>query len=161
MAEPSLEFLCDSIASALLDYYGIDQPPVPIRDILRSPPFDLVGDLNLVEGLPFGDALWIRLPDGSGKVFVNLGASERERRYAMARALFTGMCSSKGGQAAGLPSVPNDDLKAQSSLFARRLLMSEDLLPGGWEVMSLEALADLFRVPQSVVEDRLEELINS
>ena len=79
----------------------------------------------------------------------------------MARALFTGVCSSRGGQAAGLPPVPNDNLKAQSSIFARRLLMSEELLPGGWEVMSPEALADLFRVPQSVAEARLQELTGS
>ncbi|MBI3241228.1 MAG: hypothetical protein HYZ49_02930 [Chloroflexi bacterium] len=160
MPQPSLEFLCDSIVATLLEYYGIESPPVPIRDILRSPPLDLAGDLNLVEGLPFGDALWIRLPDGKGKVFVNLGISERERRYAMARALFTGICTSQGGRAAGLPHVPNDKLSAQASIFARRLLMSEDLLPDSWDSMSLEELADLFRVPQMVVEARWEELLN-
>ncbi|MEK7326330.1 MAG: hypothetical protein AAB217_13840 [Chloroflexota bacterium] len=159
MALPSLEFLCDSLVAILLDYYGIDQPPVPIRDILRSPPPDLTGDLSLVEGLPFNDALWIRLPNGQGKVFANLDISEHERRYAMARSLFTGLCYTKGGRAAGLPYAPNDNLNAQATFFARRLLIPDDLLPPDWQAMPLGELAALFVVPEWLVEDRLQELV--
>ncbi len=159
MAKPSLEFLCHCITIALLDHYAIDKAPVPVREMLDSPPPDLAGDLSLTTGLPFGDALWLRLLRGQGTVFVNNGLSEVEQRYAMAHALFTGLCASKGGRAVGLPAVPNDELNVQGAMFARQLLMPPVLLPDGWEEMSTPALANLFSVPLSVAETRLQELV--
>jgi hypothetical protein len=88
-------------------------------------------------------------------VFVNADMPEAERRYAMARAMFVGLCTTKGGIAAGLPSVPNDQLKAQSDLFARRLLMPPELLPAGWKQLGAPALADLCGVPEPVAEAQL------
>ena len=158
MGKPSLSFLCDSIATTLLDYFGVEGPPVPVRTMVQSPPDDLSNDLSLTEGLPFGDALWLRLMGGRGVVFVNPGLSERERRYAMARALFTGLCASKGGKAVGLPDVPNNDLAAQAALFARLLLMPVDLFPDDWQMMSAADLAGLFIVPVPVAEARVVEL---
>ena len=157
MAQPSLEFLVVAIANALLDYYGIEAPPVPVREILRSPPPDLARDLSLTEMLPFGEALWLRLMGGQGAVFVNSDLSEARRRYAMACALFIGLCSSEGGRAAGLPPLPNDNLREQSTIFGRHFLMPESLLPPGWDRMSANELADLFGVPASVAESRLQE----
>ncbi|MEK7276581.1 MAG: ImmA/IrrE family metallo-endopeptidase [Chloroflexota bacterium] len=158
MAQPSLDFLCDCIAFALLDYYAVDKAPVPVREMLASPPPDLAGDICLSPGLPFGDALWLRLLRGQGTVFVNNALSEVEQRYAMARSLFTGLCDSKGGRAVGLPAVPNDRLRAQGASFARRLLMPEPLLPAEAASMSPQELADLFVVPLRVAEERLQEL---
>src|SRR3972149_206206 len=129
MALPSLEFLTACLVAGLLDHYGIVSPPEPVRDMLESPPPDLAGDICLTLGLPFGNALWLRLLGGQGTVFVNNGLSEVEQRYAMARALFTGLCASKGGLEVGLPAVPNDALNAQGAKFARQLLMPPDLLP--------------------------------
>lgn len=158
MSGPSVAFLCECIATALLAHYGVEKPPVPVEDFLRAPPRDLARDLSLTEALPFGEALWLRLPSGQGTVFVNPALPEPRWRYAMAGAFFVALCSSPGGQAAGLPSVPNDDLQAQAACFARRLLMPEHLLPAGWQSMSSEALAELFVIPTSVVEARLCEL---
>ena len=158
MALPSLEFLCACLAAGLLDHYGIVRPPVPVREMLDSPPPDLAGDICLTFGLPFSDALWLRLLRGQGTVFVNNALSEVEQRYAMARALFTGLCASKGGRAVGLPAVPNDALNAQGAMFARQLLMPPCLLPDGWEGMPPPELAQLFVVPVSVAEARLQEL---
>jgi len=158
MALPSLDFLCECVVAGLLDYYSIVHPPVPIREMLASPPPDLAGDLSLSSGLPFGDALWLRLLRGQGTVFVNNTLSHEAQRYAMAHALFTGLCSSEGGRAAGLPAVPNDALNAQGAMFARLLLMPLDLLPEAWESMSPPDLARLFMVPVSVAETRVQEL---
>lgn len=157
MAQPSLEFLCHCITIALLDHYAVDRAPVPIREMLDSPPPDLAGDLSLT-GLPFGDVLWLRLLRGQGTVFFNNTLSEVEQRYAMARALFTGLCDSKGGRAVGLPAVPNDELNVQGAMFARQLLMPEPLLPAEAASMSPQELARLFLVPVSVAETRVREL---
>lgn len=154
MPRPSLEFLCDCLATALLSHYGVTRVPVPLRRMLLEPPPDWRHDLDLTE-VSFGEAIWLRPPSGQGSVFVNAEMPEPERRYAMARAMFIGMCTTKGGRAAGLPPVPNVDLKAQSDLFARRLLMAPELLPAGWEQLAPEALAALCGVPEPVAEAQL------
>ena len=155
MARPSLEFLCDCLATALLSHYGVTRLPVPMREILLQPPPDLRRDLSLTE-VNFGEAIWLRPPSGFGSVFVNAEMPESERRYAMARAMFIGLCTTKGGRAAGLPTVPNDDLKAQSDMFARRLLMAPQLLPAGWERLQPQTLASLCGVPEPVAEAQLQ-----
>jgi hypothetical protein len=157
MTRPSLRFLCDCIAEALLAHYGVSKLPVPVRRFLTAPPPDLADDLGLADVLPYGDALWLRLPGGGGSVFANPEVSLAEQRYGMARALFTGVCASQNGREAGLPSVPNDGLTAQADLFARRLLMPPSLLPAGWENMPAERLAERCGVPTAVAAAQLRE----
>ena len=161
MTSPSLGFLCDCIAAALLARYGVTRPPVPLRAMLGSPPPDLAKHLSLTETLPFGDALWLRPPGGQASIFVNPAIPEPNKRYGMARAMFVGLCSSKGGQEVGLPEVPNDNLSAQADLFARRLLLAPSLMPEGWEEMPADALAELFGVPVEVVEAHLSEMVRA
>jgi hypothetical protein len=154
MSGPTLGFLCNCLATALLLHYGVKRTPVPLRAMLLEPPPDLAGDLGLTE-VTFGEAIWLRPPSGRGSVFANSELPEPERRYAMARALFIGLCTSKGGREIGLPAVPNDDLKAQSDLFARRLLMAPQLLPAGWERLRPQDLAELCGVPEPVAAAQL------
>jgi len=67
-----------------------------------------------------------------------------------------GLCATRSGHAAGLPDIPNDQLKMQSDLFARRLLMPPELLPAGWRLMSALALAIMCGVPEPVAEAQLQ-----
>lgn len=154
MSRPSLEFLCDSLAVALLSHYGVTQAPVPVSQMLLDPPPDLRRDISLTD-VNFGEAVWLRLIGGQGSVFANQTLPEPERRYHMACALFTALCATQGGQAIGLPDVPNDDLKAQMDQFARRLLMAPEVLPEGWRALPSERLAELCGVPVDVVENHL------
>jgi hypothetical protein len=160
MRFPSTQFLALCIAEALLDHYQITQPPVPVRNMLVNPPADLTPYVSLAETLPFGEALWLRTIRGRGAVLVNPVLPEVERRFAMARALFIGLCASEGGQMAGLPNaaIATDDLMAQAAFFARNLLIPTSLLPSGWESMSEDELADLFELPVEVVKARLQDL---
>ena len=157
MALPSLTFLCDSLAAALFAHYGVSQVPVPVRDMLADPPPELRRDLSLTE-VSFGEAVWLRLLGGQGSVFANSELPEPERRYHMACALFTALCATAGGRAAGLPSVPNDEMKTQMDLFARRLLMAPQLLPTGWQGMAPAGLAELCGVPRGVAENHLAQV---
>jgi hypothetical protein len=127
--------------------------------MLSAPPPDLARHISLTETLPFGDALWLRPPGGQASIFVNPAIPEPNKRYGMARAMFVGLCSSRGGQEAGLPEVPNDNLSAQSDLFARRLLLAPSLMPDDWEALPAEALAELCGVPLEVVETHLSEMV--
>ena len=157
MNNASLEFLCDCLVAAFLGHYGVTEVPVPLREMLMAPPPDLARDLSLTE-MSFGEAIWLRPPSGQGSVFVNSGMSESERRYAMARSLFIGLCTTKGGREVGLPGVPNENLKAQSDLFARRLLMAPELLPSGWRQLPPDDLAELCGVPRPVAEAHLQSV---
>ena len=89
-------------------------------------------------------------PNGLATIIVNAQLPEAKRRYAMARALFVGLCATKAGQTAGLPTTPNPELKAQSDLFARQLL-----LPPRWAQFEPHTLAALCGVPESVAAAHL------
>ncbi len=150
----SFEFLCDSLAIALLAHYQVTQTPVPVREMLLDPPPDLRDDLSLTE-VGFGQATWLRLIGGQGSVFANSELAEPDRRYHMAGALLTAFCASKGGHEAGLPTMPNEDMAAQMDFFARRLLLAPEVLPPGWQHLACEALADLAGVPKAVAAAHL------
>lgn len=159
MGSPPIEYLSRCLATALLDFYQVDKPPVPVRKMIASPPPDLARDLSLVEvpGLPFRSAEWLRLYDGQGRVFVDVDAPKTQRRYAMARALFIGFCSSRGGRAAGM-NIALTALDAHAMHFGRCLLMPQNLLPQNWQYMAIGTLAQLFEMPTTAVEARLKEL---
>jgi hypothetical protein len=154
MTRPSLDFLCDSLAVALLSHYRIKRAPVPIRDMLLNPPPDLRRDISLTD-VSFGEAIWLRLIGGQGSVFANETLPEPERRYHMACALFTALCSTRGGQAVGLPEVPNDELKMQMDQFARRLLLAPEVLPANWSTFTPSQLAALCGVPIEIAAETL------
>jgi hypothetical protein len=156
MPTASLSFLCDCLASALIAHYGVARLPVPVRDMLANPPPDLRRDISLSE-VTFGEAIWLRLLGGQGSIFANADLPEPERRYHMACALFTGLCATAGGRRVGLPAVPNDEMKTQMDLFARRLLMAPQLLPAGWQQLSPAGLAELCGVPYAVAETHLAQ----
>jgi len=156
MIRPSLEFLCDSLVAGLLAHYSVTRAPVPVSDMLRQPPPDLRGDISLT-GVTFGEAVWLRLSGGQGSIFANENLPEPQRRYNMACALFTALCATRGGQAAGLPDLPNDQLKAQSDYFARRLLLAPEVLPADWAALTPSQLAALSGVPVEVAEHHLAQ----
>jgi hypothetical protein len=154
MNSPSLDFLCDSLVVALLAHYRVKRAPVPVRDMLVNPPPDLRRDISLTD-VSFGEAIWLRLIGGQGSIFANENLPEPERRYHMACALFTALCATRGGQAVGLPEVPNDELKAQMDQFARRLLLAPEVLPADWAGLSPAQLAALCCVPVEVATQQL------
>jgi hypothetical protein len=160
MILPSIEFLSNCMAAALLDHYGVDRLPVPIRTFITSPPPDLASDLSLTEGtsITFCDAVWVRLINGQGVVFLNGNMSEPNRRYAMACALFMGLAATKGGRAVGLYEAVNATASNHAERFGRGVLLPVELLPGGWESMPADDLAKIADVPVRVVAARLRDL---
>jgi hypothetical protein len=154
MERPALDFLCDSLVVGLLAHYRVRRVPVPVRDMLISPPPDLRRDISLTD-VSFGEAIWLRLIGGQGSIFVNENLPEPERRYHMACALFTALCATRGGQAVGLPEVPNDDLKVQMDQFARRLLLAPEVLPHDWASLAPAQLASLCGVPVEIAEQQI------
>ncbi len=163
--KPTADFLIDSIVTGLLDHYGVRYPPVPIRRMILEPPLDFKTDLSLSESVNFTfcRSVWIRPLDGQGVIFLNGNLTERERRYELACALYSGVCGTNAGRESGLyfamstlaPSATSD----YANRFARKLLIPAELLPPRWEKLSTQAFADMFEVPEPIAQMRQQELL--
>lgn len=162
--KPTADFLIDSLVTGLLDHYGVRYPPVPIRRMALEPPLDFKHDISLSESVNFTfcRSVWIRPLDGQGVIFLNGNLTERERRYELACALYSGVCGTNAGRESGLyfamSTLPPSAITNYASRFARKLLIPTELLPLRWEKLSTEALAELFEVPEPVAQFRQQEL---
>jgi hypothetical protein len=163
--KPTTDFLIDSLVTGLLEHYRIDHPAVPVRRMVSEPPPDFSRDISLSESINFTfcRSVWIRPLDGQGVIFLNANLTERERRYELACSLFSGVCGTAAGHESGLyqsvTTGPASNTSDFANRFARRLLMPVELLPYRWEKFSAESFADLFEVPTSVAQLRLQELL--
>lgn len=153
-----LDLLIESLAHGLLRLYGVTRPPVPIFEMLEHPPAGMERDLDLCLGLPFGEAIYLRLLNGQGTVFVNPALPNDRQRYASAGALLIGLLHSPGGRALSPGLTPDHYPEEATDYFARCLLLPAQLLPPGFATMTVSELAELFGVPPEVVSVRLAEL---
>jgi Zn-dependent peptidase ImmA (M78 family) len=146
----------ECLAWGLLRAYGVEGPPVPVREmILHSLPiFDRLSILELNLGLY--DAAYKFLLDGSRLIAVDLGKPQVVQRASMARELYVAFCHSSRAAELGWPH--REQPYPSSDLFARCLLM-----PAVWvrracaDDVSLEDLAACFGVPVRMAAQRVSE----
>ncbi len=150
-------FLVECLAWGFLRAYGVEKPPVPVREMIRRP-IPVFERLTLLElNLGLYDATYKLLLDGSRLIAVDLGKPRVIQRVGMARELYVAFCHSS--RAAELGWTYGEKPSAYGDLFARCLLM-----PAVWvrryytEAVSMESLAALFAVPAWVMAHRLEEI---
>ena len=153
-----LDLLAESLASGFLRQYQVSRPPVPIFDMVRQPPEGLERHLSLCLALPYSDAIYLRLLNGQGTIFVNPRLAGPMQRYATARALLLGLFNTPGGQALGLGFASLELPEETADYFARCLLMPTAMFPADWEALPVAEVARLFEVPQDVAAARLSEL---
>ncbi len=153
-----LDLLAESLASGFLRQYEVRRPPVPIFEMVRQPPEGLERHLSLCLALPYSDAIYLRLLNGQGTIFVNPRLAGPLQRFAAARALLLGLFNTPGGQALGLGSLSIELPEETANYFARCLLMPANLLPADWRTLPVAELAQIFDVPQEVAAARIGEL---
>jgi len=149
-------FLVECLAWGLLRAYGVEGPPVPVREmILHSLPiFDRLSILELNLGLY--DATYKLLLDGSRLIAVDTEKPQAVQRASMARELYVAFCHSS--RAAELRWPYREQPHLCSTLFARCLLM-----PAAWvrracaDAVSLEDLAARFGAPVRMAAQRVSE----
>jgi len=155
---PEVEaFLVECLAWGLLRAYGIEEPPVPVRAMIKHPlpAFEHLAFLELNLGLY--DATYRSLLNGSQLIVVDLTRPHTVQRASMARELYVAFCHSP--HAAELHWPGQEQPYVCSNLFARCLLM-----PAAWvrqacaEAISLEDLVARFDVPAQMVTQRLSEI---
>ncbi len=149
-------FLVECLAWGLLRAYGIEEPPVPVREMVKHP-LPIFEHLTLLElSLGLYDATYRSLLDGSRLIAVDLTKPRPVQRASMAREMYVAFCRSS--RAAEL-RWPCEQPYVRSDLFARCLLM-----PAAWvrrayaEAIPLEHLAACFGVPARMVARRLSEV---
>ena len=150
-------FLIECLGWGLLQSWGIEKPPVPVREMIQQP-LPVFGRLNLLElRLGLYDAAYQSLLDGSRLIVVDLNHSIATQRVGMARELYVAFCRSR--RAAELRWPDREQPSVYSDFFARCLL-----LPAAWvrqacaEAIPLEGLAVRFGVPIRVMARRLSEV---
>jgi hypothetical protein len=153
-----LDLLAESMASGLVKYYEVVRPPVPIFEMVRRPPTGLERHLSLCLALPYSDAIYLRLLNGQGTIFVNPRISWAHQRYATARALLVGLFNTPGGRALGLGVTPVQFPDEIADYFARCLLLPAELLSPDVAARPVLELARLFEVPPETVAARMAEL---
>jgi len=150
-------FLIECLAWGLLRAYGVEKPPVPVREMIRRP-LPMFERLTLLElNLGLYDATYKLLLDGSRLIAVDVGKPRATQRVGMARELYVAFCHSSRAAQLGWPS--GEKSSVYGDLFARCLLMPTAWVGQYWaEAVSVESLAALFDVPARVAARRLEEI---
>ena len=153
-----LDLLAELLAGGLLQYYNVIRPPVPVFEMVRRPPAGLERHISLCLALPYSDAIYLRLLNGQGTIFVNPRISWAQQRYATARAMLVSLFNTPGGRALGLDVTPTVFPDETAEYFARCLLLPSRLLPDNWPQLPATELAHMFEVPPEVVAVRTVEV---
>jgi hypothetical protein len=150
-------FFVECLAWGLLRAYGIEEPPVPVREMIKHP-LPIFERLALLElNLGLYNATYRSCLDGSRLIVVDLVKPRVVQRASMAREMYVAFCRSH--RAAELCWPHCEQPHTCSDVFARCLLM-----PAAWVrnactgAIHRERLTAHFGVPARMVAQRLSEV---
>jgi hypothetical protein len=155
---PGVEvFLIECLAWGLLRAYGIEEPPVPVREMVLRP-LPIFEHLSLLElNLGLYDAIYRSCLDGARLIVVDLEKPRPVQRASTARALHVAFRSSARATDLCWPYLVH--ASTYDDLFARCLLM-----PAAWVqqeramTVSTEEIATRFDVPIRMANQRLDDI---
>lgn len=150
-------FLVECLAWGMLQAYGVQAPPVPVRTMIAQP-LPIFKNLVLLElSLGLYAATYRSGLNGSRLIVVDPTLPDEVQRAGIARELYVAYCyTSRATEVCGKGGHP----RAYSDLFARCLLMPAAWVTTSAVTMSVEDLAARFRVPTSMAACRLNELVH-
>jgi hypothetical protein len=152
-------FLVECLAWGLLQAHAVENPPVPVREMVKNP-LPIFENLTLLEvKLGLYKATYRSCLDGSRLIIVDRTTPFNVQRESIARELYVAFCHSS--RASELHWFGRDHPHTYSDLFAHCLLM-----PVSWtrqacaENISTEGLAARFCVPIQSARERLSQVIH-
>ena len=152
-------FLVECLAWGLLQTHGVEESPVPVREMILNP-LPIFENLTLLEvSLGLYKATYRSCLDGSRLIIVDGTTPDQVQRESVARELYVAFCHSS--RASELNWFKREQPRVHSDLFARCLLM-----PAPWirkacaEDIPTEGLAARFGVPIHIARERLGEVIH-
>ncbi len=147
------------LSQGLVDFLGVDEPPIPLENLLHAPPEILKDNLNLLEsGLSWLDATFARTLRRSGTIFVNPDLPPDQRRFSIARELLAALVTSEHGVKLGLGEIISEDIRHSANYFAMTLLTPCPMVKAYRENGGkLRGFAEAFGIPAKVAARRWEE----
>ncbi|HEY89741.1 MAG TPA: hypothetical protein G4N98_08445 [Thermoflexia bacterium] len=133
------EKLITALAEQIIDNYDFHEPPVPIEQILKSPPPNLLGAIDISDlSLVFG-----------------IGEHHHEYRMAVARLLYREICRQESINGGNMPYS-----KEAAHLFAAALLIPQKWIARAtrWPWVTLINISEKFQVPEYTMAARLAQL---
>jgi hypothetical protein len=148
-----------SLAQGLVDYLGIQEPPVPVEDLLKNPPPLYDSDFGVVDMYSnLWDATFARPPSQRGSIFVRIDLDPEERRFALARETLSALITSKQGRAMGLFDLLLPHLRESAEYFASHLLAPVTMLKAYHEQGGrARGVSKTFCIPPFVALQRWED----
>ncbi|MEA3309460.1 MAG: hypothetical protein U9Q70_08110 [Chloroflexota bacterium] len=134
------EELIETLAQQIIDNYDFREPPVPIEQILKSPPPNLLGAIDISDlSLVFG-----------------IGEHHHEYRLAVARLLYREICRQESLH--GVGKLPYN--KAAAHHFAVALLIPRKWIKRAirWPWVTLINVSEKFQVPEYTMAARLAQM---
>ncbi|MCD4737864.1 MAG: hypothetical protein K8R89_01210 [Anaerolineae bacterium] len=131
--------LIEALAQQIIDYYDFKEPPIHIEQILKSPPSDLLGAIEISDlSLVFG-----------------IGEHHHEYRMAVARLLHREICRQESASGGNMPYN-----KAAAHHFAAALLIPKKWISRAtrWPWVTLINVSEKFQVPEYAMAARLAQL---
>jgi Zn-dependent peptidase ImmA (M78 family) len=161
LTDPERKKIVHSLALALVQHMGVDEPPVWVESLLKDPPtvyaqkFPLVRILHKVL-----EVIFVWSPEQGYQLLLPSDLPLVERRFILARELLTSLMRGLGEQAAGLSKVLLPDLENSVDYFARVFLapdpMIEDYRKQG---NKYTGFAETFLIPERVATKRWQDPI--
>ncbi len=133
------EKLITALAEQIIDNYNFHEPPIPIEQILKSPPSNLLGAIDISDlSLVFG-----------------IGEHHHEYRMAVARLLYREICRQESTNGGDMPYS-----KAAAHHFAAALLIPRKWIARAtrWPWVTLINVSEKFQVPEYAMAARLAQL---
>ena len=148
-----------SLAQGLINYLGVQEPPVPVEDLLKNPPPLYDSDFGVVDMYSnLWDATFARPPSQRGSIFVRIDLDPEERRFALARETLSALITSKHGRAMGLFDLLLPHLRESAEYFASYLLAPEPMLKAYHEQGGrARGVAKTFNIPPFIALQRWED----
>lgn len=151
-----------SLALALVEHMGVEQPPIWVESLLKNPPtvyaqrFPLVEILHKVLGVIF---VWSS--GQGGDLLIPSDLPLVERRFILAQELLNALMHGLQKQAAGSSKFLLPDLRDMSDYFARVLLAPDPLVEAYREEgKDLRGFAETFLIPERVASERWQDPIS-
>ncbi len=148
-----------SLAQGLIDYLGVQEPPVPVEDLLKNPPSLYDSDFGVVDMYSnLWDATFARPPSQRGSIFVRIDLDPEERRFALARETLSALITSKQGRSMGLFDLLLPHLRESAEYFASQLLAPATMLKAYHEQGGrARGVSKTFCIPPFVALQRWED----
>lgn len=148
-----------SLALALVEHMGVEEPPVWVESLLKDPPTVFAQKFPLIKILhKVLEVIFVRSP---GQGYLLLYPSDLplvERRFVLAKELLNGLMRGLSDQATGLSKLLLPDLEDTEDYFARVFLAPDPMIEAyRKQGRKYKGFAETFLLPERVASQRWKD----